>query len=35
MSNSILAKPLDGMDDMTIFKAYKKNFEMLKKKRVF
>jgi hypothetical protein len=27
--NSILATPIDGTDDMTIFDAYKKNFEML------
>jgi len=31
-SNSILATPIDSMDDMTIFEAYKKNFEMLEKK---
>lgn len=31
-SNSILATPIDGMDDMTIYEAYKKNFEMLEKK---
>ena len=28
-SNAILATPIDGMDDITIFNAYKKNFDML------
>jgi hypothetical protein len=31
-SNSILATPINGMDDVTIFEAYKKNFEMLEAK---
>ena len=28
-SNAILATPIDGMDDITIYNAYKKNFDML------
>jgi hypothetical protein len=31
-SNSILATPIDSMDDMSIFEAYKKNFDMLERK---
>jgi hypothetical protein len=31
-SNAIIATPIDGMDDRTIFEAYKKNFEMLEAK---
>ena len=31
-TNSILATPIDGMTDIIIFNAYKKNFEMLEKK---
>ncbi len=30
-SNSILADPITGLDDKTIFEAYKKKFEMLTK----
>ena len=31
-SNAILATPVDGMTDIIIFNAYKKNFDMLEKK---
>jgi len=31
-SNAILATPINGMDDVTIFEAYKQNFEMLEAK---
>jgi hypothetical protein len=31
-SNAIIATPIDGMDDITIFEAYKRNFEMLEAK---
>ena len=31
-SNAILATPIDGMTDIIIFNAYKKNFDMLEKK---
>jgi hypothetical protein len=31
-SNSILATPIDGMDDMTIFKAYETRFKELEAK---